>query len=97
MRIRLISSLHVIAFVLSVAAERRRSTGKVVPDEYDERTYCRYDSDVSTVYGLSAFAALLASQAVVNFFTKCLCFGRGLSHGAGGSRACAVSSFALSW
>ncbi|KAK1320817.1 hypothetical protein QJS10_CPA03g00602 [Acorus calamus] len=95
------SSLHLIAFVLSVAAERRRSTGRVVPDEYDERTYCQYDSDVSTAYGLSAFAALLVSQAVVTGVTRCLCFGRGLSRGVGGgdggSRGCVVCSFALSW
>ena len=29
--------------------------GKVVPDEYDQRSYCLYDTDASTVYGVSAF------------------------------------------
>ena len=27
----------------------------MVPDEYDERSYCLYDTDASTVYGVSAF------------------------------------------
>ncbi|KAJ0037718.1 hypothetical protein Pint_22096 [Pistacia integerrima] len=35
-----VTSLHLIAFVFAVGAERRRSTAKVVPDEYDEQTYC---------------------------------------------------------
>ncbi|RWW34235.1 hypothetical protein GW17_00000994 [Ensete ventricosum] len=48
--------------------------GKVVPDEYDERTFCAYDSDASTAYGLSAFGLLLLSQAVVSAATRCLCF-----------------------
>lgn len=69
--------------------------GKVVPDEYDERTFCAYDSDASTAYGLSAFGLLLLSQAVVSAATRCLCFGRGLS--AGGPRTCAIASFVVSW
>ncbi|XP_008809158.1 uncharacterized protein LOC103720955 [Phoenix dactylifera] len=87
--------LDLFAFVLAVGAEMRRSTGRVVPDEYDERTYCQYDSDASTAYGMGAFGMLLVSQAVVSAVTRCLFFGRGLT--AGGPRACAVASFALSW
>lgn len=86
---------HLIAFVLAVAAERRRSTGKVVPDEYDEATFCVYNSDASTVYGLSAFLLLLLSQTLVNGVTRCLCFGKGLTPGS--SRGCAVFFFILSW
>ncbi|XP_008782312.1 uncharacterized protein LOC103701871 [Phoenix dactylifera] len=87
--------LDLFAFVLAVGAEMRRSTGRVVPDEYDERTYCQYDSDASTAYGLGAFGMLLLSQAVVSGVTRCLCFGRGLTPGR--TRACAVASFVLFW
>ncbi|XP_065038080.1 uncharacterized protein LOC103991878 isoform X2 [Musa acuminata AAA Group] len=90
-----VAFLHILAFVLAIGAEMRRSTGKVVPDEYDERTFCAYDSDASTAYGLSAFGLLLLSQAVVSAATRCLCFGRGLS--AGGPRTCAIASFVVSW
>ncbi|CAK9140325.1 unnamed protein product [Ilex paraguariensis] len=90
-----ITSLHLIAFVLAIGAERRRSTAKVVPDEYDERTYCVYGSDASTAYGLAAFGLLLISQTVVNGVTKCLCFGKGLMGGR--SSTCAVFFFIFSW
>jgi hypothetical protein len=66
--------------------------GKVMPDEYDERSYCLYDTDASTVYGVSAFFVLLLQQAIVNVATWCLCFGPVLS-----SRGCAVTAFVLSW
>jgi hypothetical protein len=66
--------------------------GKVVPDEYDERSYCLYDTDASTVYGVSAFFVLLLQQAIVTAATRCLCFGPVLS-----SRGCAVTAFVLSW
>ncbi|KAK4430246.1 hypothetical protein Salat_1325300 [Sesamum alatum] len=88
-------SLHLIAFVLAVGAERRRSTAKVVPDEYDEKTYCRYGTDASTAYGLTALGLLLISQTVVHGVTKCLCFGRGMMGGR--STSCAVFFFSFSW
>ncbi|KAL8052896.1 hypothetical protein ABFS82_05G035600 [Erythranthe guttata] len=88
-------SLHLIAFVLAVGAERRRSTAKVVPDEYDERTYCAYGTDASTVYGLSAFGLLLIGQTLIHGVTKCLCFGRGMI--AGKSTTLAVFFFTFSW
>lgn len=91
-----IISLHLIAFVLAIGAERRRSTAKVLPDKYDERTYCVYDSDASTAYGLSAVGLLLISQTVVNGVTKCLCFGKGLVSGVS-STTCAVFFFIFSW
>ncbi|KAL5230917.1 hypothetical protein ABZP36_029693 [Zizania latifolia] len=80
------------AFLLAVGAERRRSTGKVVPDEYDLRSYCLYDTDASTVYGVAAFFVLLLAQALVSTVTRCLCLGPALS-----SRGCAVTAFVLSW
>ncbi|KAH7571129.1 hypothetical protein JRO89_XS05G0257100 [Xanthoceras sorbifolium] len=64
-------------------------SAKVVPDQYDERTYCVYATDASTVYGLTAFGLLLISQAVVNGVTRCLCFGKGLVSGSS-STTCAI-------
>jgi hypothetical protein len=64
----------------------------VVPDEYDERSYCLYDTDASTVYGVCAFFVLLLAQLLVTGVTRCLCFGPALS-----SRGCAVAAFAVSW
>uniref|UniRef100_A0A9I9D361 Fiber protein Fb34 n=1 Tax=Cucumis melo TaxID=3656 RepID=A0A9I9D361_CUCME len=90
-----IASLHLIAFVLAVGAERRRSTANVVPDEYDEKTYCVYGTDASTVYGLSAFGLLLISQAVVNGVTRCFCCGKGLISGK--TTTVAIFFFVFSW
>lgn len=66
--------------------------GKVVPDEYDDRSYCLYDTDASTVYGVAAFFVLLLAQVLVTGVTRCLCLGPALS-----SRGCAVAAFVLSW
>ncbi|MED6113361.1 hypothetical protein PIB30_070038 [Stylosanthes scabra] len=88
-------ALHLIAFVFAVGAERRRSAAKVVPDEYDDRTYCVYTTDASTVYGLAAFALLLISHALLNALTRCLCCGKGLVSGA--RSTCAVFLFIFSW
>lgn len=68
---------------------------KVVPDEYNERTYCEYGMDVSTDYGLGAFGLLLISQTLVNSITKCLCFGRGMMGGS--STTHAIFFFVFSW
>ncbi|CAH9108910.1 unnamed protein product [Cuscuta europaea] len=89
----LLISFHLLAFILAVGAERRRSTAKVVPDEYDERTYCVYGTDASTAYGLGAFGLLLISQAVVNAVTKCLCLGRGALAG----KSATPALFFFSW
>ncbi|KAJ6350958.1 hypothetical protein OIU78_006974 [Salix suchowensis] len=91
-----IISLNLVAFVLAIGAESRRSTAKVVNDQYDERTYCVYDTDASTVYGLSAFGLLLISQMIVNGVTRCLCFGKGLVTGSC-SATCAIILFIFSW
>ncbi|KAJ8758535.1 hypothetical protein K2173_000256 [Erythroxylum novogranatense] len=41
-----IISFHLISFVLAIG---RRSSAKAVPDKYDERTYCVYGTDASTL------------------------------------------------
>ncbi|KAL6560220.1 hypothetical protein OROHE_006227 [Orobanche hederae] len=92
----IVISLNLIAFVLAVGAESRRSTAKVVSDKYDERAYCLYDFDASTAYGLSAFGLLLISWTVVNGVTKCLCCGKGLATGSF-LRAWTVFFYIFSW
>ncbi|CAN6675569.1 unnamed protein product [Malus baccata var. baccata] len=93
--VAIVTSLHLIAFIFAVGAERRRSTAKIVPDEYDERTYCVYGTDASTVYGLAACGLLLVSQAVINGVTRCLCCGKGLVTGS--STTWTVFFFVFSW
>jgi len=67
-----------------------------VPDQYDEKTICKYGTEASTVYGMSAFGLLLVSQAVVNGVTKCLCFGKGLVTGTSYT-VWAIVFFVVSW
>ncbi|CAM8979145.1 unnamed protein product [Rhodiola kirilowii] len=88
-------SFHLLAFVFAVGAERRRSIGTVVHDEYDEYNFCAYDTDASTVYGLCAFGLLLISQTAVYGVTKCYCFGKGLVDGK--FRTLALFFFVFSW
>ncbi|KFK41233.1 hypothetical protein AALP_AA2G103100 [Arabis alpina] len=89
-------SLHLLAFVFAFGAERRRSTAVVVPDLYDEKTFCMYGTTASTVYGMSAFGLLLVSQTVVNGVTKCLCFGKGLVTGTSYT-VWSIVFFVISW
>lgn len=84
-----------IAFGLAVAAEQRRSTANVVTDSEKNYTYCVYDSDIATGYGVGAFLFLMAGQILVMAVSKCFCCGRGLR--PGGSRACALILFLLCW
>lgn len=121
--VAIVTSLHLIAFVFAVGAERRRSTvtsylcllslcvllklkaltffvfasvkAKIVPDEYDEHTYCVYGTDASTAYGLAAFGLLFVSQTVLNVVTRCLCCGKGLVTGS--STTWTVFFFVFSW
>lgn len=92
--------LHILAFVLAVGAERRRSTGRVVPDMYDEYTYCSYNSDASTAYGLAAFGLLLLSQTLLSTVTKCFCFRSrhpAAAANPGGGRSSAICCVVFFW
>ncbi|XP_072960376.1 uncharacterized protein [Typha angustifolia] len=93
--IALVFVFDLIAFGLAVAAEQRRSTATVVPDSEKNYTYCVYDSDISTGYGVGALLFLLLSQILVTVASKCFCCGRALS--PGGSRACALLLFLSCW
>ncbi|XP_011625630.1 uncharacterized protein LOC18423122 isoform X2 [Amborella trichopoda] len=84
-----------IAFGLAVVAEQRRSTAQVLPDRDKEYTYCVYDSDIATGYGVGAFLFLFISQILVMAASKCFCCGRSLR--PGGSRAWALVLFIACW
>ncbi|KMZ59031.1 hypothetical protein ZOSMA_70G00450 [Zostera marina] len=87
--------LCLVAFGFSIAAERRRSTGEKFPDQATNSTYCVYDSDVATGYGVGAFLFLLTGQSLLMVVTRCMCFGNALV--PGNSRAWSIIYFASSW
>lgn len=93
--ILLYTVVNTCAFGLAVAAECRRNIGRVVPDKYDELSYCVYDSDMATGYGAAAAVLLLGSHLLLHSLSRCLCCGAPLSPGA--SRASAIIFFFLSW
>ncbi|OIW12935.1 hypothetical protein TanjilG_15855 [Lupinus angustifolius] len=81
----LLVALCLVAFGFAIAAERRRSVGIMLRDERTNETYCSYNSDVATGYGVGSFLFLLSSESLLMGVTKCMCFGRPLT--PGGSRA----------
>uniref|UniRef100_M4EQ97 CASP-like protein n=1 Tax=Brassica campestris TaxID=3711 RepID=M4EQ97_BRACM len=60
--------LDLIAVGLAIAAEQRRSVGKVVPDKEKVYEYCEYGSDIATSYGAGAFVLLLTTQVIIMVF-----------------------------
>ncbi|KAL9383288.1 hypothetical protein Peur_023611 [Populus x canadensis] len=91
----IVSVFDIIAFGLAVAAEQRRSTATVQPDTEKDYSYCIYDSDIATGFGVGAFLFLMASQVLIMFASKCFCCGKPLS--PGGSRAWAVILYITCW
>ncbi|XP_054825683.1 uncharacterized protein LOC129323133 [Prosopis cineraria] len=91
----LVVVLSLVAFGFAIAAERRRSVGTLYRDERTNETYCIYNSDVATGYGVGAFLFLLSGESLLMGVTKCLCFGRPLT--PGGNRAWSIIYFMLSW
>ncbi|WCJ24517.1 hypothetical protein M5689_006470 [Euphorbia peplus] len=90
----LVVLLSLVAFGFAVAAERRRSVGHTEKDAMNA-TYCVYNSDVATGYGVGAFLFLLSSESLLMSVTKCMCFGRPLA--PGGNRAWSIIYFISSW
>ncbi|KAL5213902.1 hypothetical protein ABZP36_003054 [Zizania latifolia] len=86
--------LDVLAFVLAIGAEKRRSTAYVNVNAAAQ-PYCVYGSDAATAYGVGAMLLLLASQVVIMVATKCFCCGRALSPGRW--RALAGFCFIACW
>ena len=68
---------------------------QVVPEQNFEYTYCFFDLDIETSYGVGAFLFLFVSQALIMAATRCLCCGRSLR--LGGSRAQAIFLFIATW
>ncbi|KDP29408.1 hypothetical protein JCGZ_18329 [Jatropha curcas] len=92
----LVVVLCLVAFGFAIAAERRRSIGRVEKDPVNANvTYCVYNSDVATGYGVGAFLFLLSSESLLMGVTKCMCFGRPLA--PGGNRAWSIIYFVSSW
>ncbi|CAN6216914.1 unnamed protein product [Urochloa humidicola] len=90
----LVIALCLTAFGFAIAAERRRSTGSIVTDS-SNTTFCVYDSDIATGYGVGAFLFLLSGHSLLMGVTRCMCFGAPLA--PGGTRAWSIIYFALSW
>lgn len=91
----LVVVLSLVAFGFAIAAERRRSTGHLAEDPRRNETYCVYNSDVATGYGVGSFLFLLSSESLLMGVTKCMCFGRPLA--PGGNRAWSIIYFVSSW
>ncbi|XP_057475050.1 uncharacterized protein LOC130763114 [Actinidia eriantha] len=94
-KIFLILVFHVIALLLSVAAELRRSTATVRTDSNFNYNYCVYDSNISTWYGVGAALFLMASQVLVMVASQCFCCGKASK--PQGSRAWAFLLFITCW
>ncbi|KAF7827816.1 fiber protein Fb34 [Senna tora] len=91
----LVVALSLVAFGFAIAAERRRSVGIMRQDERTNETYCIYNSDVATGYGVGAFLFLLSGESLLMGVTKCMCFGRPLTPGT--NRAWSIIYFMSSW
>ncbi|XP_019153853.1 PREDICTED: uncharacterized protein LOC109150399 [Ipomoea nil] len=87
--------VDLIAFGLAVAAELKRNTAKIHMDTEDTYSYCVYDSDIATGFGVGAFLFLMATQFLVMVATHCFCCGRALIPGP--SRASALILFIICW
>ncbi|KAG2664127.1 hypothetical protein I3760_16G064900 [Carya illinoinensis] len=91
----LVVVLCLVAFGFAIAAERRRSVGHIEKDPRTDSSYCVYNSDVATGYGVGAFLFLLSGESLLMGVTKCMCFGRPLA--PGGNRAWSIIYFVSSW
>uniref|UniRef100_A0A0D6R6M8 Fiber protein Fb34 n=1 Tax=Araucaria cunninghamii TaxID=56994 RepID=A0A0D6R6M8_ARACU len=93
--ILLLVVLHLIAFGFAIAAENRRSKGRLIHMYEGNVTYCVYSSDRATGYGVGAFLFLFLAEFLIMGVTKCMCCGGALT--PGGSRAWAIIYFFSSW
>ncbi|XP_064976958.1 uncharacterized protein LOC135619162 [Musa acuminata AAA Group] len=93
--IALVLVFDVVAFALAIAAEQRRNTAQVVPDSEKEYTYCVYDSDIATGFGVGSLLLLLLSQLIITAVTRCYCCGPLLRRG--GSRFCVFLLLLSCW
>lgn len=68
---------------------------QVVPDSEKEYTYCVYDSDIATGFGVGSLLLLLLSQLIITAVTRCYCCGPSLRRG--GSRFCVFLLLLSCW
>ncbi|XP_073035730.1 uncharacterized protein [Primulina eburnea] len=90
-----VAVLGIIAFSLSIAGERHRSSGTLRTDPITNQTYCVYKTDAVTGLGIVACLLLFAAQVTLMVVTRCLCCGTPLA--PGGSRACTIILFIVMW
>ncbi|KAG6626910.1 hypothetical protein I3843_15G077200 [Carya illinoinensis] len=88
--------LSILAFGFAFAARGRKFTSRVVEDPRTDSTYCLYDPDVATFYGVAAFLFLLSSQSLLMSVTRCMCFARTLPR-TFGKRAWPTIYLVSSW
>ncbi|XP_031110620.1 uncharacterized protein LOC116014804 [Ipomoea triloba] len=87
--------VDLIAFGLAVAAELKRNTAQIHINTEYTYSYCVYDSDIATGFGVGAFLFLMATQFLIMVASRCFCCGRALIPGP--SRTCALLLFIISW
>nr|GLL47071.1 uncharacterized protein LOC109150399 [Ipomoea trifida] len=88
--------LDLIAFGLAVAAELKRNTAQIHMNTEYTYSYCVYDSDIATGFGVAAFLFLMATQFLIMLASRCcFCCGRALIPGP--SRTCALLLFIICW
>eukprot|EP01018_Ginkgo_biloba_P011748 Gb_13737 [translate_table: standard] len=82
----LVLVLDLIAFGFAVAAEGRRSTGHMVPDNYDKTTYCVDDSNIAIgalkPAGSHAWAIILFIVSWLTFLIAEACLIAGVARNA---------------
>jgi Protein of unknown function (DUF1218) len=89
------TSETMILFSLSSLSIVSVNQATVVSDSEKNYSYCVYDSDISTGYGVGALFLLLVSQVIIIAASRCFCCGQALK--PGGSRACALILFLFCW
>lgn len=90
-----LSLLHLLAFGLTIAAERTRSTGVLQIDEASMYQWCYYSSNIAAGLGAGALLSLLSSQALLTVATRCVYCGNSLKPGA--AQAFAIIFVILNW
>ena len=80
-----------VSWVLDYPYNNKTATNGTYSGYY----YCKYDSDVSSSYAVTAFVFLAIAQVIVMGLTKCFCFDG--EHKPGSRKSCAIVSFVLLW
>ncbi|XP_043687435.1 uncharacterized protein LOC122638643 [Telopea speciosissima] len=86
---------NLVAFILAIGAELRRSTARVTTDINKNYYYCLYDSDIATKLGMGASLLLMASQVLVMMQARFFCLDKALNPKV--SRAWAITLFFGCW